>query len=104
LTVLIEFKGGRQHVQALQEATAHGVMIIAMGLLSGAGPGAGSSKGAGPALARRQAKGGSGMGANVALQEEAFAWLSKNAGKGKYANVDISRVAVAGQSCGGLES
>jgi hypothetical protein len=83
-------------------------MIIAMGLLNGPGPGGNAPKGKGPSLSRRQAKGepkgGSGMGSNVSLQEEAFAWLSKNAGKGKYANVDISRVAVAGQSCGGLES
>jgi hypothetical protein len=82
-------------------------MIIAMGLLNGPGPGSSGTKG--PSLSPRQVKGAggqglSGMGANVALQEEAFTWLSQNAGKGKYANVDISRVAVAGQSCGGLES
>jgi hypothetical protein len=101
---LIRFTGGRQHLQALQEAAEHGIMIIAMGLLSGSGLGGSGVKG--PSLPHRQAKGAglSGMGSNVALQEEAFTWLSKNAGKEKYANVDISRVAVAGQSCGGLES
>jgi hypothetical protein len=98
---LICSSGGRQHVNALRDATEHGIMIIAMGLLDGPGPG---GKGKGPALSRRQGKGLGGMGANVALQEEALTWLTKNAGKGKYANVDISRVAVAGQSCGGIES
>jgi acetyl esterase/lipase len=40
----------------------------------------------------------------AALQKEALNWVEKNAGQGKYANVDKSRIAVAGQSCGGLES
>ncbi|KAF2664931.1 hypothetical protein BT63DRAFT_448332 [Microthyrium microscopicum] len=44
------------------------------------------------------------MGADIKLQKEALAWIAKNAGKGKYANLDGSRIAVAGQSCGGLES
>jgi len=91
--------GGRQHLPALQELTAHGVMIIAMGVLSGAGKG-GKGKGRYVDLEKRQ----NGMGANIALQTEAFGWLEKNAGKGKYARVDLERVGVAGQSCGGLES
>jgi hypothetical protein len=96
---LISFTGGSQHGPALKETAAHGVMIIAMGTTGG---GMGGKFGG---LVRRQLGGGMGsVGSNVALQEEAFAWLQKNAGEGKYANVDISRVAVAGQSCGGLES
>lgn len=31
-------------------------------------------------------------------------FVTKNAGQGKYANVDASRIAAAGQSCGGLEA
>ncbi|KAH8679590.1 hypothetical protein BGZ60DRAFT_444675 [Tricladium varicosporioides] len=31
-------------------------------------------------------------------------WAVQNAGKGKYAHMDASRVAAAGQSCGGLEA
>lgn len=38
------------------------------------------------------------------LQKSALDWVTKNAGQGKYANVDKSRIAVAGQSCGGLET
>jgi hypothetical protein len=33
-----------------------------------------------------------------------LAWVTENAGKGKFTNVDGSRIAVAGQSCGGLET
>jgi hypothetical protein len=78
-------------------------MIIALGNLRGGG---GKGKG-GRGLFRRQGKGGKGMGGmggNVALQNEAFTWIEKNAGKGKYAKLDKTRVAIAGQSCGGLES
>jgi dienelactone hydrolase len=35
---------------------------------------------------------------------EVLDWLDANAGKGDYKNVDGSRVAVWGQSCGGLEA
>jgi hypothetical protein len=44
-----------------------------------------------------------GMGSDTKLMTEAFSWIEKNAGSGKYANVDKTRVAVAGQSCGGVE-
>ena len=43
------------------------------------------------------------MGSDNELHDEALRWIEKNAGSGKYANVDKSRVAVAGQSCGGIE-
>jgi hypothetical protein len=36
--------------------------------------------------------------------KETLDWLEKNAGQGKYANVNKSKIAVAGQSCGGLEA
>jgi hypothetical protein len=93
LILTCSFTGGRQHLPALKEVAQHNIMIIAMGVLSGGG-------GKGAALRPRQ----SGMGADVKLQKAAFAWIKQNAGKGKYAKVDGDRVAVAGQSCGGLES
>jgi hypothetical protein len=47
----------------------------------------------------------SGLNANRSpLHEEALAWVEKNAGAGKYANVDKTRLGAAGQSCGGLET
>jgi hypothetical protein len=101
-----------QHAPALREASAHGVMIIAMGTTGGGKGGMmggkGGKGGKGGLIRRQGGKGGKGgmnsMGSNIALQEEAFAWIGKNAGKGKYTKVDKDRVAVAGQSCGGLES
>jgi hypothetical protein len=45
-----------------------------------------------------------GMGADIKSHEEAIAWVMKNAGQGKYAKVDKDRMAVAGQSCGGIEA
>ncbi|KAL4969934.1 uncharacterized protein BDV14DRAFT_209075 [Aspergillus stella-maris] len=41
---------------------------------------------------------------NVQLMKDALDWISNKAGSGKYAAVDSSLVAVAGQSCGGLEA
>ncbi|KAL2075201.1 hypothetical protein VTL71DRAFT_143 [Oculimacula yallundae] len=35
---------------------------------------------------------------------EAAAWIVKNAGTGKYANVDATRIAAAGHSCGGIQA
>lgn len=35
---------------------------------------------------------------------EAIDWVVANAGKGRYRHVDASRIAVWGQSCGGLEA
>jgi hypothetical protein len=37
-------------------------------------------------------------------QKLALDWVTKNAGKGKWAHIDASRLAVGGQSCGGLEA
>jgi hypothetical protein len=55
------------------------------------------------AIANGAANGGGGQ-TTAALQKEALDWLDKNAGVGKYANVDKTRIAAAGQSCGGLET
>jgi hypothetical protein len=46
---------------------------------------------------------GSGGQTTAALQKQALEWIMTNAGKGKYANV-VTRIASAGQSCGGLEA
>ena len=72
-------------------------MIVAMGVSRSAG----SAKGSKGGLASRQM---GNMGADIKLHEEAIAWVIKNAGQGKYANVDKDRMAVAGQSCGGIEA
>jgi len=90
--------GGDQHGPALKETAAHGVMIIANGVSRRSG------KGGKSALTRRQMGGKGGMGADIKLQDEAIAWLEKSAGQGKFAKVDKTRIAVAGQSCGGLEA
>ncbi|KAL4805426.1 hypothetical protein BDV18DRAFT_152738 [Aspergillus unguis] len=41
---------------------------------------------------------------DVQLMKDALDWVEEKAGSGKYASVDTSRIAVAGQSCGGLEA
>ena len=72
------------------------------------GGGKGGKGGKGGLFRRQMPKGGKGgmgsMGSDVKLQNEAFDWIEKNAGQGKYAKVDKNHVAIAGQSCGGLES
>jgi dienelactone hydrolase len=35
---------------------------------------------------------------------DAIEWVSKNAGQGKYEHVDKTRIAAAGQSCGGIQA
>ena len=35
---------------------------------------------------------------------DAIDWVYKNAGQGQFANVDKSRLAAAGQSCGGVQA
>jgi hypothetical protein len=90
-------------------------MVIAMGTMGGRGKNLFSSGRSewqylrlAAALQRRQgggAKGSSGGSPKSAtLHEEALKWIEQNAGKGKYANLDKSRVAVSGASCGGLEA
>lgn len=41
---------------------------------------------------------------NDKTMKQAIDWIHKHAGKGKYANVDASRLMTAGFSCGGLEA
>lgn len=36
--------------------------------------------------------------------KQAINWAQSNAGKGNYANMDASRIAAAGMSCGGTEA
>jgi hypothetical protein len=67
--------------KSLFEAASHGFLVLANGPQSG---GAGQT--------------------NAHMQTESMDWLDKNAGQGKYAHVDKSRLASAGQSCGGLEA
>jgi dienelactone hydrolase len=49
------------------------------------------------------APGGSGQ-TTYQQQLESIKWITQNAGKGQYASVDPTRIAAAGQSCGGLET
>jgi hypothetical protein len=46
---------------------------------------------------------GKGKSANTKLGV-ALDWVTKNAGGGTYAHVDKTRIAAAGQSCGGLQA
>jgi hypothetical protein len=71
---------GTSFSPSLLEVASHGYFAVANG----------SPKGKGSTTAK--------MGV------ETLDWLDKNAGNGKYANVDKSKIAVAGQSCGGLEA
>ncbi|KAL3468914.1 hypothetical protein BJX99DRAFT_265700 [Aspergillus californicus] len=41
---------------------------------------------------------------DVELMKDALDWIDEKAGTGRYTTVDTARVAVAGQSCGGLEA
>jgi dienelactone hydrolase len=40
----------------------------------------------------------------MSMQGRAIDWIHENAGKGKYTNVDATRLMTAGFSCGGLEA
>jgi hypothetical protein len=71
---------GTSFLSILTEFSSHGFLVVA----SGAPSGNGSS--------------------TVQMMRDSINWVSANAGKGKYANVDGTRIAVAGQSCGGLEA
>ena len=65
----------------LEELASHGVFIISNGTPNGA---------ANP---------------NASLHKEGIDWISKAAGTpGNYSSVDASRIAVAGQSCGGTQA
>ncbi|KAK8079356.1 hypothetical protein PG997_007174 [Apiospora hydei] len=65
----------------LTEIASHGFLVVANGPPNGTGK------------------------TNSQYQRDASAWVSARAGKpGRYAAVDASRMAAAGQSCGGLET
>jgi hypothetical protein len=72
--------------RSLWEMASYGIFAIAMGSVSGTGMTSNLGKVEAP------------------LQKSALEWVEQNAGKGKYANVDKTRIAAAGQSCGGLET
>ncbi|KAF1813252.1 hypothetical protein P152DRAFT_395037 [Eremomyces bilateralis CBS 781.70] len=65
---------------ALTEWASHGFLVIANGSPGGSGQ----------------------TTSDMLLQSIEF--VTQNAGNGKYANIDASRIAAAGQSCGGLEA
>jgi hypothetical protein len=67
--------------RSLFEVASHGFFVIANGPPTG---GAGQTK--------------------YTMQMEALSWIERNAGKGQFAHIDGTRVAAAGQSCGGLET
>jgi hypothetical protein len=69
---------GTMFINMLIEWTSYGIMVIANGEPNGAGS------------------------ETAEWNKEALNWITQNAGKGKYTQVDASRVGVAGQSCGGL--
>jgi hypothetical protein len=72
--------------RSLWQMASHGIFAIAMGSVQGGGMTSNLGKVEAP------------------LQKSALAWIEENAGKGKWANLDKTRVAAAGQSCGGLET
>jgi hypothetical protein len=67
--------------RSLWEAASHGIFVIANGNPNGGGG-----------------------GTKYTMQIDALNWIDKNAGQGKYAYLDKTRIAAAGQSCGGLET
>ena len=45
-----------------------------------------------------------GGSSNAQTMKQAIDWVTNNAGKGAYANVDASKIMAAGFSCGGVEA
>lgn len=86
LPVLVFGEGGCQNDGTkfepfLTEIASHGFLVIANGPPNGTGK------------------------TTAQYQRHSSAWISANAGRpGRYATVDASRMAAAGQSCGGLET
>lgn len=74
----------------LEELASHGVFIISNGTPNGPGNPNGIAETTNP---------------NATLHKEGIDWVSKVAGTpGNYSAVDASRLAVAGQSCGGTQA
>jgi hypothetical protein len=66
----------------LNEIASHGFVVIANGAPTG----------------------GSASGTKGTDLPDAIDWVHKNAGSGKWAHVDKSKIAAAGQSCGGVQA
>jgi hypothetical protein len=77
----------------LAQVASHGALAIAVGTIKGI-PNTGAPPGSGSG----------GMSIWPERQRAAIDWAVKNAGKGNYTHVDATRIAVWGQSCGGVES
>jgi dienelactone hydrolase len=71
---------GRSNSALLQNIASYGFLAIAEG-----GPNGGGSS-------------------NAQTMRQAIDWVTQNAGKGAYANVDASKIMAAGFSCGGVEA
>ncbi|KAK0611306.1 hypothetical protein B0T14DRAFT_594434 [Immersiella caudata] len=80
---------GRVFDAFLTEVASHGILILSNGTPNGASNPNGIAETQNP---------------NTTLHRTAMDWVTKNAGTGKYAGVDASRLAVAGQSCGGMQA
>jgi dienelactone hydrolase len=72
---------GRSNSALLQNIASYGFLAIAEG-----GPN------------------GGGAASTAQTMNQAITWVTQNAGKGAYANVDASRIMAAGFSCGGVEA
>jgi dienelactone hydrolase len=64
----------------LQQLASYGVLVIASG----------TPKGGGSTTSQ--------------VMRQSIDWITQQAGKGNYANVDASRIVAAGWSCGGVEA
>lgn len=80
---------GRVFDAFLTEVASHGILILSNGTPNGPGNPNGVAETGSP---------------NTTLHRTGIDWVTKVAGTGKYADVDISRLAVAGQSCGGMQA
>jgi dienelactone hydrolase len=80
---------GRRFEAFLTEVASHGIFIISNGTPDGKDNPNGIQETQNP---------------NPALHKEAIDWITRVAGTGSYANIDTSRLAAAGQSCGGTQA
>jgi hypothetical protein len=74
--------GGTGFQNFLREIASHGFIVAANG--AGGPPGLGQTK--------------------MTAMTESLDWIMKGAGGGKFGEVDTTKIATAGQSCGGLEA
>jgi dienelactone hydrolase len=71
---------GQGFLAMLTEISSHGILVLASGAPSGSGS------------------------TTSALLKTSIDWITTGAGKAKYRSLDSTRIAIAGQSCGGLEA